>query len=96
MHWHGFITYSAYSSIDIQKTGEIWYLYPGIIGHYLAFTAGVVFMVTYYYFFHPSGDVNKSFLPRPKQSAVNQETVVPSKQCQPHNKDGIALDIMTK
>ena len=94
MHWHGCITYSAYSSIDIQKTGEIWYFYPGIIGHYLAFAAGVAFMVTYYYFFHPSGDVNKSFLPprRPKPSAVNEETVEPSK----HNNDPISLDIRPK
>ena len=94
MHWHGFITYSAYGRLE---TGEIWYFYPGIIGHYLAFTAGVGFMVTYYYFFHPSGDVNKSFLSRrPKRSAMNEETVEPSKQCEPQNNDRISLDNIAK
>ena len=96
MHWHGFITYSAYSSIDIQKTGELWYFYPGILGHYLAFFAGVGFMVTYYYFFHPSGDVNKSFLPRPKAPAVNEGIVEPSKHGEPQNNARIALDIIIK
>jgi hypothetical protein len=38
-----------------------WYYYPGIIGHYLAFFAGLFFMIVYYVYFHPTG-IDVAFL----------------------------------
>ena len=38
---------------------SIWYYYPGIIGHYLAFFAGLFFMIIYYLYFHPTGIGNE-------------------------------------
>ena len=35
-------------------TGQ-WYYYPGIIGHYVSFFAGLFFMIIYYVYFHPTG-----------------------------------------
>ena len=41
---------------DGLPAGQIhWYFYPGIFGHYITFFAGIVFMVVYYLFFHPTG-----------------------------------------
>merc|ERR1719430_1142354 len=32
-----------------------WYVFPAMVGHYLAFFAGIMFMVCYYLWFHPTG-----------------------------------------
>ena len=74
LHWHGFITYGTYSGLDLQKDSASWYFYPGIVGHYLAFFAGIMFMVLYYYFFHPSGNINKSFFPSCRKRKPINET----------------------
>ena len=47
---------------------SIWYYYPGIIGHYLAFFAGLFFMVIYYLYFHPTG-VDVPFLSKKRQKS---------------------------
>lgn len=50
---------------------SIWYYYPGIIGHYLAFFAGLFFMIIYYLYFHPTGiDVPFLSSKRPKTDLV--------------------------
>ncbi len=32
-----------------------WYVFPAMIGHYLAFFAGIMFMLCYYLWCHPTG-----------------------------------------
>jgi len=32
-----------------------WYVFPAMTGHYLAFFAGIFFMICYYLWFHPTG-----------------------------------------
>jgi len=32
-----------------------WYVFPAMIGHYLSFFAGIMFMLCYYLWFHPTG-----------------------------------------
>ena len=59
LNWQGYLAYG----IELSK--DSWYFYPGIVGHYVAFLAGVFFMIIYYYFFHPSGNINKRLLPHP-------------------------------
>ena len=94
LHWHGVVTYgTAYSESDLQTDSASWYFYPGIIGHYLAFAAGVLFMVTYYYFFHPSGNINKSFNPYSNRfAAANKDKQEPSNSHDIQNNTRISLE----
>jgi len=32
-----------------------WYVFPAMVGHYLTFFAGIMFMICYYLWFHPTG-----------------------------------------
>jgi len=32
-----------------------WYVFPAMVGHYLTFFAGIMFMLCYYLWFHPTG-----------------------------------------
>ena len=32
-----------------------WYIFPALVGHYLAFFGGIMFMLCYYIWFHPTG-----------------------------------------
>ncbi|XP_074598771.1 XK-related protein 6-like [Brevipalpus obovatus] len=41
----------------IKAPEDIWYRYPAIIGHYLSFFTGLLFMISYYLLLHPSGDI---------------------------------------
>ena len=34
-----------------------WYVFPALLGHYLAFFAGIMFMICYYLWFHPTGGI---------------------------------------
>eukprot|EP00088_Acartia_fossae_P004312 TRINITY_DN11844_c0_g1_i5.p1 TRINITY_DN11844_c0_g1~~TRINITY_DN11844_c0_g1_i5.p1 ORF type:complete len:588 (-),score=83.91 TRINITY_DN11844_c0_g1_i5:364-2127(-) len=34
---------------------SLWFVYPALIGHYLAFFGGIFFMLCYYIWFHPTG-----------------------------------------
>ena len=38
-----------------------WYVFPAMVGHYLAFFAGIMFMLCYYLWFHPTGGIEISF-----------------------------------
>jgi len=33
----------------------VWYVFPALLGHYLAFFGGIMFMLCYYIWFHPTG-----------------------------------------
>jgi len=35
-----------------------WYVFPAMMGHYLAFFAGIMFMLCYYLWFHPTGGID--------------------------------------
>jgi len=35
-----------------------WYVFPAMVGHYLAFFAGIMFMICYYLWFHPTGGID--------------------------------------
>ena len=35
-----------------------WYVFPAMVGHYLAFFAGIMFMLCYYLWFHPTGGID--------------------------------------
>lgn len=35
-----------------------WYVFPAMVGHYLAFCAGIMFMLCYYLWFHPTGGID--------------------------------------
>jgi len=54
-----------------------WYFYPAIFGHYLAFFAGIFFMVIYYVFFHPSG-VDVPFCKKRRRRPTSNESAVGS------------------
>ncbi|XP_040568444.1 XK-related protein 6 [Lepeophtheirus salmonis] len=45
----------------LRSSPNNWYYYPGIIGHYFSFFGGVMFMIVYYSWFHPTG-IDLSFL----------------------------------
>ena len=34
-----------------------WYVFPAMVGHYLAFILGIMFMVVYYLWMHPTGGI---------------------------------------
>ena len=34
-----------------------WYVFPAMVGHYLAFFSGIMFMVVYYIWMHPTGGI---------------------------------------
>ena len=93
LHWTGIMVYgdTYFWSTYGMELGANWYFYPGIIGHYVAFTAGILFMIAYYYFFHPSGNINKSIRPpRPKRTTSNDE---PSNNRDPQNNEQFPLQI---
>ena len=50
-----------------------WYVFPAMVGHYLAFFAGIMFMICYYLWFHPTGGID---IPWPmlgdKKKSVNK------------------------
>lgn len=54
-----------------------WYVFPAMTGHYLAFFAGIFFMICYYLWFHPTG-VEVPFLRPPRDKVVNPEETVES------------------
>ena len=35
-----------------------WYVFPAMMGHYLTFFAGIMFMLCYYLWFHPTGGID--------------------------------------
>jgi len=39
--------------LKVEKTA--WYVFPALFGHYLAFFGGIMFMLCYYIWFHPTG-----------------------------------------
>ena len=34
---------------------SLWFVYPAMVGHYVAFFGGIFFMLCYYIWFHPTG-----------------------------------------
>jgi len=44
-----------------------WYVFPALTSHYLTFFAGIMFMLCYYLWFHPTG-IDLAFLTRNKSS----------------------------
>jgi len=45
-----------------------WYVFPAMIGHYLSFFAGIMFMLCYYLWFHPTGiEISFPYIRREKK-----------------------------
>ena len=42
-----------HDNFKVEKTA--WYVFPALFGHYLAFFGGIMFMLCYYIWFHPTG-----------------------------------------
>jgi hypothetical protein len=59
--------------IFLQVEKVAWYIFPALVGHYLAFFGGIMFMLCYYIWFHPTGIEMPSlfkFLKRPHGGAA--------------------------
>jgi len=51
-----FVENSSLLAIWFWKVNKsVWYVYPALFGHYLAFFGGIMFMLCYYIWFHPTG-----------------------------------------
>ena len=63
---------------------EAWYAYPGIVGHYAAFSAAILFMVIYYACFHPA-EIDTSgivkFWRRKRRKRKNEEDFLNIRDC---------------
>lgn len=57
-----------------KADSNLWYLYPAIVGHYLSFFVGLVFMVVYYLLLHPSGGI-KIFFNRKIDDEVEKDAL---------------------
>jgi len=54
-----------------------WYVFPAMCGHYLAFFAGIMFMIFYYLWFHPTGGIDIPWsLFGDKKKSLDTETKV--------------------
>jgi len=73
---------------DTQK-GQ-WYYYPGIIGHYVSFFAGLFFMIIYYVYFHPTG-IEVEFFNIKRGSYHNQNNITPSELLDTENQPIIVM-----
>ena len=51
-----------------------WYVFPAMVGHYLAFLLGIMFMVVYYIWMHPTGGIEIPWPISPNTRNVKDET----------------------
>ncbi len=62
---------------DVVNDETSWYRLPGIVVHYITFFSGVLFMLLYYGFFHPTGiKISADFFRRWKRERARRKQAV--------------------
>ena len=71
--------FGVVKKVATKSRVQLWfrYVFPAMCGHYLAFFAGIMFMIFYYLWFHPTGGIDIPWsLFGDKKKSLDTETKV--------------------
>lgn len=71
-----------------------WYVFPAMVGHYLAFILGIMFMVVYYIWMHPTGGIEIPWPISGNRRTVKAETKAGSRGEDKEDKEMVEMKVV--